>query len=257
MKKEPQNLFSIDWTKPLQSIVKITPEEASAVLDDYNDKNRLMRKAGSVYIANQIISGEWASDHPQPICFSDEGKLLDGQHRLAGVVLANQAVMASCRFGVRADLIKYIDTGISRTLGDRVEFVENKAVNATISGMIAMRHAMVKRYRPSPEEALSLFHEMRDSYIAIAECRMKRRLFGTMIISLAFADYHHRYGNEAVKMYQELFKLTTDCQPAQALKTFIATTHLKGPAQYHYIVSACLANHEGREVKILRASSWR
>lgn len=257
MKKDNRKLFNINWKTPQQLIVKITPDDADMILSKYNEGNRLLRAGGSKYIALQIRSGEWVENHPQPICFSSEGMLLDGQHRIAGISLSKESVWASVRFGVDPNVMKYLDTGISRSLCDRVAFVENTTVNKTIASMVSCRFQMTIKGKPSPETALSIYYEMENSYKAIAELRKTTRHFGTAIVGLAFADYHQRHGEEALEMYCELFKLTTTCQPAQAIKSFLSTTKMVGSPQYPYIVSACLANHEGREVKMLRAASWR
>jgi rubrerythrin len=171
--------------------------------------------------------------------------------------MAKKTVWASVRFGLAPELIKYIDTGITRSLFDRIAFVENTHVNKIVSAMISQRYAASMKGKPSPESALSMFYEMEESYKAIAEIRKSIRYLGTAIVALAFADYHSRHGDEAAEMYSELFKLTTKCQPAQALRNFLTTSKQRGSVQYPYIVSACLANHEGREVKVLRASNWR
>ena len=257
MKKDNRKLFNIDWKTPQQLIVKITPEDAETILSKYNEGNRLLRAGGSKYIALQIRSGEWVENHPQPICFSSDGMLLDGQHRIAGISLSKESVWASVRFGVDPNVMKYLDTGISRALCDRVAFVENPSVNKTVASMVSVRYQMTGKGKPSPETALSIFYEMEKSYVAIAELRKSTRHFGTAIVALAFADYHHRYGEEACEMYCELFKLTTPLQQVNAIRTFLSTTKLVGTTQYPYIVSACIAHHEGREVKMLRASSWR
>jgi hypothetical protein len=256
MKKENKNIFNIDWSIQQQVLVKITPDDAEKILSKHNNGNRFLRAAGSKYISRQILNDEWIEDHPQPICFSDSN-LVDGQHRLAGILMSKRPVWASVRFGVPSELIKYMDTGISRSLCDRVSFVENTSVNKIISAMVSQRYAMHTKGKPSPEAALALFYEMEESYIAIAETRKATRHLGTTIVALAFADYHKRYGEEAIEMYSELFKLTTKCQPAQALRNFLTTSKQRGSVQYPVIVSACIANHEGRDVKVLRASSWR
>lgn len=256
MKRENKNIFKIDWSIQQQLVVKITPDDAEKILSKHNNGNRFLRAAGSKYISRQILNGEWIEDHPQPICFSDEN-LVDGQHRLAGVIMSKKPVWASVRFGVPSEVIKYMDTGITRTLCDRVLFVENTGINKIISAMISQRYAMNMKGKPSPEVALDLFFQMEESYKAIAETRKSTRHLGTTIVALAFVDYHRRHGDEAIEMYSELFKLTTKCQPAQALRNFLSTSKQRGSVQYPYIVSACIANHEGREVKVLRASSWR
>lgn len=257
MKRETKSLFAFDWTIPHQTVAKITPLDAERVLSEHNEGNRFRRVAGTKYIAQQIKNGEWIENHPQPICFSNDGKLIDGQHRMAGIAMSNQAVWASIRFGVDPDVIRYMDTGISRTLGDRVAFVENPNVNKFIASLVSLRQQMTVKGKASPEVALSLFHEMSNSYKAIAEMHKPTRILGTAVVGLAFVDYHFRHGEEACEMYAELFKLTTECQPAQALRNFLSSSTIRGTVQYPYIVAACLANHQGRELKLLRAASWK
>lgn len=257
MNKDNRSIFEIDWNQSFQTIIKITPEEARLVLDSHNDGNRYLRKAGSKYIANQILGGEWVSDHPQPICFSKDGRLLDGQHRMGGIALANEPVWASVRFGVNPDHIRYIDTGITRTLGDRIRFVSDPNQNKFIASMVSQQHQMTTKGKPSPEVAMNMFEEKRRSFEAVAAHRSTKRYVGTAVVGLTFVDYHLRYGDISLEMYRELQKNTTNCQPAQALRTFLATTIKRGSLQYPYIVSACLAHAEGRECKAIRAASWR
>lgn len=257
MKKDNRSIFDIDWNDSFQSIIEITPEEARLILESHNDGNRYLRKAGSKYIAEQIKNGEWISDHPQPICFSKDGKLLDGQHRIAGIARADEAVWATVRFGVDPDHIRYIDTGISRTLGDRVCFVKDVSRNKFIASMVCAQQQMKSKGKPSPERAMNMFEEKRRSFEAIAMHRTTKRFVGTAIIGLVFVDYHFRYGDLATEMYIELQKNTTTCQPAQALRTFLATTTKVNQLQYPYIVSVCLAHSEGRICKSIRAASWR
>lgn len=257
MKKETTPLFKIDWSKKHQAIVKITPEDALRVLEKHNNGNRLLRHGGAKYIASQIIGGEWVEDHPQPICFSTDKLLIDGQHRMNGILLSNKTVWASCHFGVDPEYIKYMDTGISRALHDRVTFVENKIQNQFISGVISLRYNCKYKGKVTPEKALEEFFSLERSYRAIAEIRQKRVALGQVMVGSVFVDYHARYGQEAADMYSELFKMTTECQPAQALKNFLLTTTMDVKTIYPYIVSACMANHEGRQVKMLKAANWR
>lgn len=257
MKKNITPLFEIDWSIPAQSIVKITPDDALKILEEHNNGNRLLRHGGAKYIAEQILRGEWVEDHPQPICFSSEGLLLDGQHRINGILLSKKEVWASCRFGVAPKVMQYMDTGISRSLGDRVTFVDHREMNKFISALVTLRHNMSKGGKPTPQVAMQIFLEQEKSYIAVALKHQAKRFVGTVNVGIAFVDYHARYGDMALEMYGELFKMTTDCQPAQALKSFMSTTNMRGPTTYPYIVSACMAHKEGRPVKMLRPATWR
>jgi hypothetical protein len=257
MKKDTTPLFKIDWSKPQQSIVRITPDDALRILENHNNGNRLLRHGGAKYIAEQITKGEWVENHPQPICFTEDGLLLDGQHRINGILLANVSVWASCHFGVNPKYMQYMDTGISRSLGDRVTFVAHREMNKFISGLVTLRHSMTKGGKPTPATAMELFYEKEKAYIAVAEKHQAKRYVSTVNVGIAFVDYYERYGKEALEMYSELFKMTTDCQPAQALKSFLATTIMRGTTTYPYIVSACMAHHEGRKVKQIKAATWR
>jgi hypothetical protein len=257
MKKDTTPLFKIDWSKPHQAIIKITPEDALRVLENHNNGNRFLRQGGAKYIAAQIIGGEWIENHPQPICFSSGRLLIDGQHRMNGILLSNKTVWASCHFGVDPEYIKYMDTGISRALYDRVTFVENKIQNQFISGVISLRYNCKNKGKVTPEKAMEEFLSLEDSYRTIAEIRQKRIAIGQVMVGSAFVDYHAKYGQEAADMYSELFKMTTDCQPAQALKNFLLTRTINEKLLYPYIVSACMANHEGRQVKQIKAATWR
>lgn len=257
MKKDTTPLYKINWSKPYQAIVKITPQDALRVLENNNNGNRFLRHGGAKYIATQILNDEWVENHPQPICFSSDGMLIDGQHRMNGIFLANKTVWASCHFGVNPEYIKYMDTGISRALHDRVSFVENKIQNQFIASIISLRYNSKQKGKATPEKAMEEFLILEDSYRAIAEIRQKRVSLGQTVVGSAFVDYHAKYGQEAADMYSELFKMTTDCQPAQALKNFLLTTTMTTKTLYPYIVSACMANHEGRQVKQIKAASWR
>jgi hypothetical protein len=260
MNKEKRTLFNIDWTIPYQAIVRITPEEAAQVLEKHNQGNRYLRQGGSKYIARQIASNEWITDHPQPICFSENGTLLDGQHRLGGIVIANEAVWASVRFGVRADLGKYIDTGINRGLGDRVRFVSETNVNQKIASMVTVAWRWIRPGKPTPEEAIFTFHKMKKSYEAIAYAHRPKKHVGATTVAFVFAEYHHRHGMQALEMYQDLFKPVAESQQGQALKNFLICTwpEKKAPIRlaYPYIVSACIAHRDNKEIKVLRARSW-
>jgi hypothetical protein len=257
MKKDTTPLFKIDWAAPYQAVVRITPDDALRILEEHNNGNRLLRHGGAKYIAEQITKGEWVENHPQPICFSSDKRLIDGQHRINGIFLSKKTVWAHCHFGVEPQIMQYMDTGISRSLGDRVTFVEHREINKFISGMVTLRHSMTKGGKPTPVTAMELFYEKERAYIAVAEKHQTKRFVSTVNVGIAFVDYYERYGAKALEMYSELFKMTTDCQPAQALKNFMSTTSLRGTATYPYIVSACLAHHEGRKVKYLKQANWR
>jgi hypothetical protein len=80
-------------------VVWVTPEWASWVLAEHNTRNREMKPSIVVQLAGAIRAGSWAVNG-EPIIFSEEGVLLDGQHRLQAVVTSGVAVPCVAIFGV-------------------------------------------------------------------------------------------------------------------------------------------------------------
>lgn len=264
-----KHLNQINWSKKSSPTgVIISAADAINVLDNHNSVNRYLRAGGANYIAKQILSGEWIKDHPQPICFSNDGDLLDGQHRLAGIVISKRTVVANVMFGVNREYMKYMDTGISRILSDRVRFHENNFRNKFIGSMINIVQVVGAQcplynemnrmsLKLTPSEALAMFYTQEASFTGISEIYKSQRYLGSAAVGLAFADYHKLYGIEAFHMYSDLFDPLTNNHSARMLRNFILTSGRRGNTLYPFCVSACLANHEGRQIKTIRSASWR
>ena len=69
----------------------ITPSWASEVLEKRNTRNIRFQKTWAEKLARDIKAGTFLLTH-QGIAFDEDGILLDGQHRLAAVVMANKPV---------------------------------------------------------------------------------------------------------------------------------------------------------------------
>jgi len=94
----------------------ITPELAEQYLAK-NTKNRNYSKARAMAYASDITSGRWLFN-PQPIVFDTLGDLIDGQHRLHAVILANKGVDMVIMTGVPENSIGIIDFGKPRSASD-------------------------------------------------------------------------------------------------------------------------------------------
>ena len=71
-------------------VVKVTPEIAARWLKN-NGKNRSLSIAHVKRLAASMAAGRW-SLNGQTISFDDQGRLLDGQHRLSAVVMSGVTV---------------------------------------------------------------------------------------------------------------------------------------------------------------------
>jgi hypothetical protein len=136
-------------------VLCITPAFALACLKDLNNSNRPMSRSVANLYANEMLRGQWKCNG-EPIIFSvdaeGEEHLISGQHRLQGLVLAQQAIEkdevwpaaqtewdAVIIYGVPHDTADTVDTGKTRTHSDVlfrdpwVDSVIPEAWNATVS----------------------------------------------------------------------------------------------------------------------------
>ncbi len=98
----------------------VTPELA-ALWMTRNDKNRPLRQHRVETMARDMSHDTWAYTG-EAIKFSTTGRLIDGQHRLSGIVKSN----TTCKMLVVLDLPDesqaYMDAGARRTAGDALSF---------------------------------------------------------------------------------------------------------------------------------------
>lgn len=91
--------------------VTVTPKMASGWLDTCNKANRNISKTKARQYATDIKNGKWQVS-PEGISFDKKGNLVNGQHRLYGIILANTSVMMAVFRGVDATIF---DKGRNRT----------------------------------------------------------------------------------------------------------------------------------------------
>lgn len=98
-------------------IVNVTPQMAADWLK-FNTGNRPLRRTVVNGLKLALQRGEYIPSH-QGIAFSDEGVLLDGQHRLTAISeLRDGAFPMLVTWGVSPEAFKVMDIGIKRTAAD-------------------------------------------------------------------------------------------------------------------------------------------
>ena len=96
----------------------IGPDEASAYLGLMIKNNRLLRQSKVDQYARAMKTGEWLSAAGDSIAFDVDGALLDGQHRLWGVLEADTEVLFRVDRNVPHETLFVYDTGMPRHLRD-------------------------------------------------------------------------------------------------------------------------------------------
>ncbi len=107
---------SMAGTEIRTSRMTITPEIAKRWLGQNTEGNRNISKRTVEAYARDMKAGEWAVTH-QGIAFNQVGELVDGQHRLHAVILADVAIESMVTTGLRIEYNSPLDQGYNRSLG--------------------------------------------------------------------------------------------------------------------------------------------
>lgn len=119
---------------PRSEVMEITPEFAKELLAAnrfYDPKkktfggertNRPFSQAKAEQYRDAILQGRWKLTH-QGVALDVHGELMDGQHRLAGLVMAGAvnpdiSVKMMVTYDLEPDVVDVVDIGKKRTVGD-------------------------------------------------------------------------------------------------------------------------------------------
>jgi len=101
---------------PTFKIETITPKLAAKYLEA-NKGNRPLTRATARNYAEEIRLGQWLFNG-EAIKFDSNGVLVDGQHRLLAVTLADRSIDTLVIRGLDPEAFKTLDTGRQRSMGD-------------------------------------------------------------------------------------------------------------------------------------------
>lgn len=146
--------------QPKAEVVTVTPQMAAQWLE-HNTRNRSLTSTNVEKLAGAIDRGEWIMNG-ESIKFSQDGRLLDGQHRLAAVVECNTAIQTLVIHGLSQEAQETVDTGKKRTLPDVLTLRGESNANmlaAALNVVHRIQNETMKRAGsayPTPQQALKL-----------------------------------------------------------------------------------------------------
>lgn len=118
------------------TIQTISPKDAAVMLKS-NVSNRPIDNRVVTSYAEAMMRGEWVLNG-EAIIVSDDGVLLDGQHRLAACVKANIPMTAVVVQGIPRAAQATIDRGKGRTPGNVLHLLGEQNANATAGALSFM-----------------------------------------------------------------------------------------------------------------------
>lgn len=122
----------------------ITPDRARKMLDRTESlgfTNRTISKSRVEKLAHAIVTGQWLVTH-QGIAIGEDGRVIDGQHRLRAIVVADQAVDMLIVRETEAETFAVVDTGSARTTADSLKiagYTNPNHVSAIVRSVITYR----------------------------------------------------------------------------------------------------------------------
>lgn len=141
-------------------ITTITPAMAAYMLERNTHNRRLASKRADTH-ATLIKGGRWQTTH-QGLAFDKAGRLLDGQHRLEGIVKADIPVEIVVSFGWETEAFTAVDTGSPRSSGDlaHVEGLSYPIQRAAVARMLLQSESNIKNASPDKSHVMQRVREM-------------------------------------------------------------------------------------------------
>jgi hypothetical protein len=227
-------------------IIEIDPHSAEMILTDRNQGNRPPKPNKVQQFAADMANGRWGVTG-DTLKFAPDGRLLDGQNRLAASVRANKPFKTHVVFGIDPALFGRMDIGKPRNAADVLHIAGYKYASTLAS---ALRWAYLldtdayNRETLRPEFVLEL---ARDHYPDIEDCIKYGR-----DINRQFA---HPAGQAAALMYK--FQKSDPIKAKEFLQAWLRGER-NGKNQIIDIMQAQLhstkANNNGRIHELTRAA---
>lgn len=177
--------------------------------------------------AGEPIVGRWREDHPQPIVFSNAMRLIDGQHRLYAIaeldISKDQALIIRVETGSDDKVREYMDTGVPRSLDDRVELDSDLVVNKVLSQLCTFGHSLKSnaKNKPSPDDFREWFDRHHDAALFVAKNHKRDKGVGKIQIAYAAVEYYEINTKKASEFYPALFVVDSEVQQARMLRDYM------------------------------------
>lgn len=145
----------------VERLDELTPEFAGELLQQLHPNQRRLRKGHVAQLARAMKEGRWRWT-ADPIKLDRNLRIIDGQHRLAAIVLSDVTLKDVLIATIDdPEAFRAIDQGVTRSLGDIMTTAGYKPVPRTISGAIVAEHFDWNDWRGklSREEQMDLIQE--------------------------------------------------------------------------------------------------
>ena len=195
----------------------ITPEIAKKLLEK-NDINRRFKMPVVFRYANDMTSGKWKDDTAELIKISKNNNLLDGQHRMKAVTIANIPVFFWVAYNLEESVFDVLDTGSSRSSADtfKVAGIKNDSgMSSIISSYNILKHTynrdVQKHNKSTNSELLTQYNLNPDFWQFVFKMSSSwyegfSKILPTSTIGAMFASFYHIHKEDAIDFMDQLCK---------------------------------------------------
>lgn len=252
--------------------VKITPAMAAELLE-LNINNRPLKARTVAFYAEEIKKGRWLQNGDS-IRFSRDGRLIDGQHRLSAIILADAPIVTDIKTGLDDEAFAVIDAGKNRTVADVVAIAGYKD-----SGVLSYAIKMIMAYdcgtmakgtktvektqRKTPKDVLDWLEQKGDKVIidCITSAKQYHKDFNK-IMTPNYAGFLYLFSRKNIHQAKDFFSMLSTGENISKSKNSaiyllrqklinysgVANSNMDVVNKYALIIKAWNFWREGREV---------
>lgn len=250
-------------TKMKTELRTITPHWAKKTLDEKNIGNRPMNKKHVTALAAEILNGRWKING-DTICLN-ETRLIDGQHRLAAVVLADKPIQSFVVDGLPSDVFDTKDIGKRRGAGDVLSILGHKNARRLGAALAMVDKYVTGRVESSATYSNTEIEGLIEKYPDLA-ASIQTQLRGSSLLPLSVFDgcYYlfFQKDQQLANIFVEKISRGTGLEEGTAWyalrERLVVNSISKAKLTRPYLMALCIKawNHAraGTNVKYLR---WR
>lgn len=242
----------------------ITPEKAKTLLGN-NPTNRPHRLDHSKYLANEMICGHWRFNG-DPIRVCEDGRVMDGQHRLMAVILSGITIDSNITYGLPWEVFKTIDTGRRRSAADVLAINGEKncknlsAALCCVDRYLTGRVKHANKYSNSEVAGLLEQHPLVRESIPVGSGL--NRLAPQSIVSACHYLFSQKNAPEAARFFSDLQSgsMLAEGDPVFALRTTLirnsmSKTKMGNVHVFAVIIKAWNYRRQGKRSVVLQFKS--
>ena len=221
---------SLDVVKKGQTFrIEVTPSMAKDWLKT-NVENRKESPTNVSHLARQIQNGKWMFNG-ESIKFDENGRLLDGQHRLIAVITAEKSIDTAVAFGIPRSAFHTMDTGKNRSASDVLSAKGYKIPNvlAAVSRQLLalesgdkslLNENTIRRSRFDNEDIMSYIVENPDIETIVTEAfntwqKMTLKIVSSSVFCTMYYLFYKRHAANA-RQFMESVALGTGLEQGSA-----------------------------------------